>query len=228
MRWVLANLDVIGGHLASHLLLALPPIVASFVLAVPIGWLATRLGWLRTPLLTAAGLLYAIPSLPLFVVLPLLLGTGVRDPFNIVVALTLYGLALMVPATADALASVEERVIDAADALGYGRVRRFLTVELPVAGPTLLAGLRVVAVSTVSLVTVGAVLGVQSLGSLFTDGFQRGILAAIATGIITTVALALLIDGLLVLLGRAVLPWTRSTTGRRRRPLALATEVGAA
>ncbi|WP_300078500.1 ABC transporter permease subunit [Propioniciclava sp.] len=228
MRWILANLDVIGGHLAHHLLLAVPPIVASFLLALPIGWLATRLGWLRTPLLTAAGLLYAIPSLPLFVVLPLVLGTGIRDPFNIIVALTLYGLALMVPATADALASIDPRVVDAADALGHGRVRRFLTVELPVAGPTLLAGLRVVAVSTVSLVTVGAVLGVPSLGSLFTDGFQRGILAAIGTGIVTTVGLALVIDGLLVLLGRAVLPWTRPASGRRRRPVEPEAKVGAA
>ncbi|MDN5571148.1 MAG: ABC transporter permease subunit [Propionibacteriaceae bacterium] len=209
MRWIADNLDVIGGHLANHLLLALPPIVASFLLAIPIGALATRIGWLRAPLLSAAGLLYAIPSLPLFVVLPLVIGTGVRDSINIVVALTLYGLALMVPATADALRQVDPRVIDAADALGYGRLRRFLAIELPVAGPTLLAGLRVVAVSTVSLVTVGAVLGVPSLGMLFTDGFARGIMPAIGTGIVLTIALALLLDGLLVLLGRLILPWTR-------------------
>lgn len=209
MRWVLDNLDIIAGALASHLALALPPIAASFVLAIPLGWLATRLGWLRTPLLTAAGLMYAIPSLPLFVLLPLVLGTNILDPLNIVVALTLYGMALMVPATADALDSVDPQVTDAADALGYGRLRRFLAVELPVAGPTLLAGLRVVAVSTVSLVTVGAVLGVPSLGSLFTDGLQRGILAEVGAGIVTTVALALLVDGLLVIAGRALLPWTR-------------------
>ena len=228
MNWVVNNLDVIAERTLAHLALALPPIVLSFVIALPVGWLANRRRWLRTPLLSASGLLYAIPSLPLFVVLPLVLGTGIRDPFNIIVALTLYGLALMVPATADALASIDPRVVDAADALGHGRVRRFLTVELPVAGPTLLAGLRVVAVSTVSLVTVGAVLGVPSLGSLFTDGFQRGILAAIGTGIVTTVGLALVIDGLLVLLGRAVLPWTRPASGRRRRPVEPEAKVGAA
>ena len=93
--------------------------------------------------------------------------------------------------------------------MGYGGLRRFVTVELPLAGPTLLAGLRVVAVSTVSLVTVGAVLGVESLGSLFTDGFQRGILVEILTGIVLTAALALLLDGLLVLVGRLLMPWTR-------------------
>jgi osmoprotectant transport system permease protein len=88
-------------------------------------------------------------------------------------------------------------------------VRRFLTVELPLAGPTLLAGLRVVAVSTVSLVTVGAVLGIPSLGLLFTDGFQRGILAEIITGIVLTVAVALSWTAVLVLAGRLLLPWTR-------------------
>lgn len=207
MRWVLDNLDVIGGHAASHLALAVPVIVASFVVAIPLGWLANRIGWLRTPLLTGAGLTYAIPSLPLFVVLPLILGTGLRDPINIVVALTIYGLALMVPVAADALRAVDAGVSDVADALGYSPAARFLTVELPLAGPTLLAGVRVVTVSTVSLVTVGAVLGVPSLGLLFTDGFQRGIIAEVVAGLVVTVALALALDGLLVLVGRLLLPW---------------------
>ena len=106
MNWLLNNLGVVGDYLLSHLGLALPPIVASFILAIPLGWLANRFGWLRTPLLTGAGLTYAIPSLPLFIVLPIILGTSARDPLNIVVALTLYGLALMVPLTADGLRQV--------------------------------------------------------------------------------------------------------------------------
>ena len=210
MDWLLNNLDLIAGHTLSHLLLAIPPLLASFVLALPLGWLANRVPGLRTPLLAGAGLLYAIPSLPLFVVLPSILGTGVRDPFNIVFALTLYGLALMVPAAADALRQVDPRVEDAADALGYPRLKRFLAVELPLAGPTLLAGARVVAVSTISLVTVGAVLGVPSLGLLFTDGFQRGIIAEVVTGIVATVALALIVDAALVGVGRVLLPWVRT------------------
>lgn len=211
MNWLLNNLDVVVGHTASHLLLALPPLLASFVIALPLGWLANRIPGLRTPLLAGAGLLYAIPSLPLFVVLPIMLGTGVRDPINIVVALTLYGLALMVPAAADALRQVDPRIEDAADALGYPRWQRFWAVDLPLAGPTLLAGARVVAVSTISLVTVSAVLGVPSLGLLFTDGFQRGILAEVIAGILATVALALAVDAALVGVGRLALPWVRST-----------------
>ena len=220
MNWLADNLDVVGGHTLSHLLLAVPPIVASFLLAIPLGWLANRVRWLRAPLLTGAGLFYAIPSLPLFVVLPVVIGTGIRDPLNIVIALTLYGLALMVPAAADALRHIDARAVDAADALGYPPVRRFLGVDLPLAGPALLAGLRVVAVSTVSLVTVGAVLGVPSLGMLFTDGFQRGIIASVLTGIGATVLLALALDALIVLAGRVLMPWTRRAPATTEATLA--------
>ncbi len=215
MTWFLDNLSVVAGHLASHLALALPPIGLSFLLAIPLGWLANRYGWLRGPLLTGAGLTYAIPSLPLFIVLPIIIGTQTRDPVNIVIALTIYGLALMLPITADGLRQVNPLALDAAQAMGYAPLRRFLTVEFPLAGPTLLAGLRVVAVSTVSLVTVGAVLGIPSLGMLFTDGFQRNILGEILTGIVLTVALALTLDGLLVLLGRVLMPWTRTRRVRQ-------------
>ena len=128
-------------------------------------------------------------------------------------ALTLYGLALLVPATADALDAVDARVLDAATAMGMGRLRCFLTVELPLAGSAILTGLRVVTVSTISLTTVGAVLGVRSLGWLFTDGFQRGITAEIVTGLVATAALALVLDGLVLALGRLCLPWTWKRAG---------------
>ncbi len=209
MRWVVENLDVIGAATLAHLAQAIPPILLSFVLALPIGLVASGRRRLRGPLLSAAGLLYAIPSLPLFVVLPVLIGTSIRDPLNIVVALTMYGVALMAPAAADALDGVDRRTTDAATALGYRPLRRFLAVSLPLAGPALLAGLRVVAVSTISLVTVGGVLGVPSLGLLFTDGFQRGIVAEILAGIVVVVALAVIVDRSLVLGGRLLMPWTR-------------------
>ncbi|EWS81695.1 ABC transporter permease [Brachybacterium phenoliresistens] len=207
MSWVLGNLDVIGGHAGAHLLQALPAIVLAFVLALPVAKLAGRLGVLRGGISTAAALMYAIPSLPLFIVLPIVLGTSIRSMVNVIVALTLYGLALMVPAAIDAFRSVDGDVLRAATAQGYGPVARFWAVELPLAGPVLLAGLRVVVVSTVSLVTVGGVLGVPSLGMLFVDGFQRGITAEILAGIVLTAAIALALDGLLVLAGRALMPW---------------------
>lgn len=222
MKWILDNLDLIGELLVRHLWLSLPPILLSLVLAIPVAWLANKVRWLRVPLVSLSSLMYAIPSLPLFIVLPLVLGTGIRDQANMVVALTLYGLALMVPASVDALGQVDRKVLDAAVAMGHPPVRRFLTVDLPLAGPTMLAGLRVVAVSTISLVTVGAVLGIPSLGALFTDGFQRGIVEEILTGLVVTALLALLVDLLLARAGRLLLPWTAPV------PLAVAEqEVGA-
>jgi osmoprotectant transport system permease protein len=215
MTWVLANLGLIWGRTLDHVVLSLPPIVLCFIIAVPLGWLARRYRVSRGVILTGAGLLYAIPSLPLFFVLPAVIGTGLRSPLNVIIALTLYGVALMVRVVSDGLDSVDADVRQSASAVGYSGWSRFWQVELPLAGPVLLAGMRVVAVSTVSLVTVGAVIGVQSLGSLFTDGFQRGIQAEIIAGLVATVLLALLFDAALVLLGRLLMPWTRRAAAAR-------------
>jgi osmoprotectant transport system permease protein len=209
VNWIWSNLDLIWDRTLDHLVVSVPPIVLSFLIALPLGWLANRFRLTRGVILSAGGLLYAIPSLPLFIVLPFVIGTTTRSPVNLIVALTLYGVALMVRVVADALASVDPDIRQSATAVGFSAWSAFWQVDLPQAGPVLLAGLRVVAVSTVSLVTVGAVIGASSLGSLFTDGFQRGIQAEIVTGIVATVALALLFDGALVALGRLAMPWTR-------------------
>ncbi|MDQ1575178.1 MAG: osmoprotectant transport system permease protein [Microbacteriaceae bacterium] len=219
MNWIANNLGQVEQLTLAHLAIALPPIVLSFVISVPIGWLANRLRWSRGilrwtsgALLTLCGLLYAIPSIPLFFALPSIIGTGLRDPINLVVGLTIYGVALMVRSSADGLAAVDPDVRESATAVGFSGWSRFWRVELPLSAPVLLAGLRVVAVSTVSLTTVGAVLGINSLGTLFTDGFQRGIAAEIATGIVVTMAIALIIDAILVQAGRLLMPWVRVTS----------------
>jgi len=217
MTWLFNNGNLMGQLVVAHLLIAIPPIILSFVISVPIGWVANRFSWSRGTLLTVLGLLYAIPSLPLFIILPLIIGTGLRDSINLVVALTLYGIALMVRTTADGLASVDPDVRQSASAVGFSARSQFFRVELPLAGPVLLAGIRVVAVSTISLTTVGAVIGINSLGSLFTDGFQRGITVEIFTGIVLTIILALGVDGLLVLLGRVLMPWVAVNSGRVNR-----------
>ncbi len=209
MTWVWSNIDLIWDRTLDHLVLSVPPILLSLVLAVPLGWLAHRYGLSRGLILTGAGVLYAIPSLPLFVVLPYIVGTSIRSPLNLIIALTLYAMALMVRVVADGLASVDPNVTQSGRAVGFSGWKLFWQVQLPLAGPVLLAGLRVVTVSTVSLATVGAVIGVASLGSLFTDGFQRGIQAEVLAGVVMTVALALVLDGLLVALGRLVMPWNR-------------------
>ncbi|GAA1784925.1 ABC transporter permease [Agromyces lapidis] len=215
MTWLWSNLDLVGELSLVHLALSVPAIILSFVISVPIGWLAHRYRWSRGVLLTLCGLLYAIPSLALLIALPVFTGLSVRSPVNLVVALTLYGIAVIVRTAADAFDAIDRDVRQSATAVGYSAFGRFRAAELPLAGPVLLSGLRVVIVSTVSLATIGAVIGVPSLGSLFTDGFQRGIQAEIATGIVATILLALLLDLLAVLAGRLLMPWTRAGAARR-------------
>jgi osmoprotectant transport system permease protein len=216
MTWVLGNVELIGALTLEHLAFALPPVVIGLLLAVPLGWLANRTRVGRTIVVNLAGLLYTVPSLALFVILPAVLGTGILDSLNVIIALTVYTLALLVRTVADALSAVPGMVIDSATAMGYRPLRRFLSVELPLSIPVVLAGLRVAAVSSISLVTVGSVIGFGGLGKMFTDGFQRDIPQEIIAGIVLVLVIALVVDGLLLLLGRALTPWTQARAGARR------------
>jgi osmoprotectant transport system permease protein len=211
MKWILDNRTLLSERAVSHLWIALPPILLSFLLSVPVGWIANRFARARPLVLGSLGLLYAVPSLPLFIALPAILGTGLRDPINVVVALVIYGVALMARATTEGLQSVDDDIRQAGAALGFSAWSRFWKVELPLAGPVMLAGIRVVAVSTVSLTTVGAVLGIKSLGLLFTDGTQRNIPEEIVAGIALTMIMALIIDATLVFVGRLLMPWKVGT-----------------
>jgi osmoprotectant transport system permease protein len=117
----------------------------------------------------------------------------------------------------DGLGSVDPAVRLSATAMGYSSRRRFWAVDLPLAGPVILAGLRVTAVSTIALATVGALIGVTNLGYLFTNGSQRRIIPEVLAGIIAVVVIALVIDGLLIAAGRALMPWSRAQRRRARR-----------
>ena len=207
MRWFLDNWTDIRSLAWRHLWLSVIPVVLGFVIALPIGYAARhwRLG--GSTLVSLASVVYTIPSLPLLVIVPGLLGTTFLDPKNVVLVLTIYAVAVMVRSAADGFGSISETVIDAARASGYSGWQRMLQVELPLAGPVLLAGVRVVSVSTVSLATNAPLIGVSNLGSLFTEGFQRYFATEIAVGIICVVVLALLLDLLWVLLGRLAMPW---------------------
>ena len=227
MNWLLDNLDLIGRLTLEHLQLAIPPIVLGFVISIPLGWLAYRYKLTRGLLLTVAGLLYTIPSLALLPILPAILGISFLSPLNLTIALTIYAVAIMARSIADALASVDPAVRQAATAMGYGAWRRFWTVEFPLAGPVILAGLRVAAVSTVSLVTVGILIGVESLGYLFTNGFQRRIIPEILTGVVMVLLVALVIDFLLARLGRLLMPWAPASMSRPKVAQTIPIEGGA-
>ncbi|CAM3612889.1 ABC transporter permease [Isoptericola cucumis] len=209
MTWVLDNLDLIGRLTVEHLRQSALPILLGLLVSVPAGWLAFRFRLTRGLLLTAVGLLYTIPSLALFALLPPLLGISFLSEVNLIIALTVYAVAIMTRFVADALGSVEPSVRQSAVAVGYGPWRRFWQVDLPLAGPVVLAGLRVTAVSTISLATVGILIGIDNLGYLFTNGYQRQIVAEVLAGVVAVVAVALLVDLLLVLVGRLLMPWTR-------------------
>jgi osmoprotectant transport system permease protein len=209
VSWTFDNLDLIRELTLDHVRLAIIPIVLSFVLSIPLGWLANRNRASRAIVITGGSLLYTIPSLPLFVILPLILPTRVLDETNLVVALTIYGVAVMARSASDALASVDSTTIDASTAIGYSPAGRFWRVELPLAGPVLLAGLRVVSVSTIALVSVGVIIGSRNLGLLFREGKQRGILEEVVVGIVMSLLIALVFDVVIVLLGRLLMPWSR-------------------
>lgn len=207
MDWIWTNRSEVIGLTLAHMYLSALPIVIGLVIAVPIGWWVSRHKRAGSAVLGVGSVLYTIPSLALFVLLPGIIGTSLLSPLNVVIALSIYAVALLIRTAADAFASVSPAVLDAATAAGYSDAGRGLRVELPLAGPVILAGLRVVSVSTVSLVSVGAIVGVSSLGSFFTEGFRRDFGTEIAVGVVGTVLLALVFDALLVLAGRALMPW---------------------
>ena len=217
MTWVIDNFAQIWRLTMDHVWLSIPPILLGFVIAVPLGWLAHRFRLSRGVLLTICGILYAIPSLPLFVLLPAILGTQILNPLNVVVALTGYAVALMVRTAADAFDAVSPGVRQSATAVGFSAWGRFWKVELPLAGPVLLAGVRVVSASTISLVSVGALVGVTSLGYFFTDGYNRAFPTEILVGIVGTIVIAVVFDIVLVVAGRLLLPWSRLMDGRAAR-----------
>jgi len=214
MTWFLDHVPEVLRLAWTHAYLAGIPLVVGLLLALPLGWLARRYTWLYAPFTAGFGLLYTIPSLALFVMLPLFTGYGILSPVNVVIALSLYTLALLVRTVADGLGAVPDHVQNAATAMGYTRGKRFFAIELPLAVPVIAAGLRVAAVSNVSIVSVGTIIGVQQLGLLFSDGFNRDFYDPLVVGIIGCVVLALLFDGIIILLARLLTPWQRATGGR--------------
>lgn len=209
MNYLLTHLDKAWALAVIHLRLSLIPVVLGLLIAVPLGayvWWTTALRRLTT---VTASIIFTIPSLALFVVLPLIIPTRILDEANVIVALTLYTTALLVRAVPEALDAVPAQVRDAATAVGYTRVARMLKIELPLSIPVLIAGLRVVAVTNISMVSVGSVIGIGGLGTWFTEGYQADKSDQIVAGIIAIFVLAIVIDVAILLVGRLITPWAR-------------------
>lgn len=210
MRYLLTHLDTAWALTLIHLRLSLIPVLLGLLIAVPLGAFVWRRTMLRRLTTFSASIIFTIPSLALFVVLPLIIPTRILDETNVIVALTLYTTALLVRAVPEALDAVPAHVRDAATAVGYTRVGQLLKIELPLSLPVLTAGLRVVAVTNISMVAVGSVIGIGGLGTWFTEGYQADKSDQIVAGIIAIFLLAVIVDVLILLAGRLLTPWSRA------------------
>lgn len=227
MHYLLTHLDDAWALTTVHLWLALVPVLLGLAIALPLGMLVQRTRIARRLTTAAASVVFTIPSLALFVVLPMLIGTRILDEANVMVALTAYTAALLVRAVLEALDAVPAQVRDAATAVGYPPITRMLKVELPLSIPVLVAGLRVVVVTNIAMVSVGSVIGIGGLGSWFTQGYQTNKSDQILAGIIALFLLAVVIDVLIVVAGRLATPWAHATRGTGRRAV-VAPVVGGA
>jgi osmoprotectant transport system permease protein len=202
----------------AHTWLSVLPVVLGLAISLPLGWLARRYRWVYPPAVSVSGLLYTIPSIALFVLLPTMLGTRILNPLNVVIALTIYTVALLVRVVADGLGAVPDAVAQSATAMGLTRFQRLRSVELPLAVPVIAAGLRVATVANVSLVAIAGTIGIPELGQLFITGFQLSVngpyYPPIVLGIVFCVLLALVLDGLIVLGTRLLTPWRRVEVAR--------------
>ncbi|WBB78869.1 ABC transporter permease [Micromonospora sp. WMMD882] len=210
-QYVRDNSDTIVAALGEHVSLTARAVVIAALVALPLAVLAHWYRPLTGPILAFTGVLYTVPSLALFAFLAPYLGIGAVTVLSVV---ALYALLVIVRNALAGLAQVPAEVREAAEGMGYGRWGRLTRVELPLALPGILTGLRLATVSTVALVTVGVVVGRGGLGQLIFAGFQNNFYKAqIMTGTLLCVLLALLLDLLLAGLGRLLTPWLR-----RRHP----------
>ena len=205
-QWLWGHRGYFWSLSLTHLYLALVSVLLGLLVAVPLGILAVRVRSTYGPILAVTTILYSLPSLAVFA---LLVGiTGLTDN-TVILPLATYALAILVRSVTDGLDSVSDEVRLAATAMGYGSLRRLATVELPAAVPVILAGLRVATVASISLVTVGSLIGIGGLGQLFIDGENSDYLTEILAGVVLVAFWALVLDGLLLVSGRVLAPWAR-------------------
>jgi osmoprotectant transport system permease protein len=202
--WIPGNWSLIWQLTWENLKLGVLPALYGLVLSLPLGIIAARWRWFYPPLLTVVNILYAIPALALFIAL--IPAFGLTDT-TVIIALTVFSLCVILPNVVAGLRAVPAAVTQAATAMGYGPLRRLVTVELPLAVPVIMAGLRVGVVSSISLASVGQLIGVSSLGYLFIDGLQRSFPTEIYVGLFLVIALAIICDLILIGVRRALTPW---------------------
>jgi len=207
-QYVRDNSDTILAALREHATLTAEAMLIATAVAVPLAVVAYWYRPLTGPILALSGVLYTIPSLALLAFVAPYVGT--TNPASVLIALVLYALLLIVRNSLAGLNQVPPETRDAAQGMGYGRWGRLFRIDLPLALPGIVTGLRLATVSTVALVTVGALIGYGGLGDLILTGFRNNFYKAeILTGAVLCVGLALVLDLLLATAGRLLMPWSR-------------------
>lgn len=204
--WLGDHTDVLAERALEHATLTGIAFAAGLVISALLASIVRRWRWTNGPITTLTTVLYTIPAVALFAALIPVLGTGLIVP---AIALTTYSLVVLTPFLVVAFDEVDRPTLDAADAMGMSRVQRLLSVELPLALPAIFAGLRVTAVTIIGLVTVGGLFGLGGFGDFIDDGLTRDFPTLIVVGVVGSVALALVADGLLVGAGALASPWKR-------------------
>jgi osmoprotectant transport system permease protein len=203
--WIVDNLDAIGGRLWEHVTMTVIAVVIGFLISFVLAILVRRVPRLYGPVIGISGTLYAVPSLALFALLVPFTG------LSIVTAEI--ALVILIRNIVAGLDGVPPDVLEAAEAMGYSRGQRFWRVEVPIALPVIVAGLRIATVTTVGLVTVTTLIGLGGLGYLIVNsGINRFFPTSIDTGVVLAVALAVVADLLLLGLQRLLTPWSRGRT----------------
>lgn len=205
--WIVDNLDDIGEKALSHLQLTVISVGIGLVISLVLAVVASRNRRLYGPITSITGVLYTVPSIALF---PLLIPfTGLRDR-TAILALVLYTLLILFRNTVAGLDGVPEDVRESALGMGYTRNRLFLEIELPLALPVIIAGLRIATVTTVGLATIAALIGTDSLGFFIFDGFQSNMFVPkLVVGAVAPMLMAMALDALLLLAERLLTPWSR-------------------
>ena len=212
--WIPGNWSLIWQLTRENAYLGVVPALIGLVISLPIGIVAARWRWIYPPVLTVVNIAYAIPSLALFIAL--IPAFGLTDT-TVIIALTLFSLCVLLPNVVDGLRSVPAPVRQAATAMGFGPLRRLVRVELPISIPVIMAGLRVAMVSSISLASLGQLIGVSTLGYLFIDGLQRSFPTEIYVGLFLVIVLALACDLILVGVKRVLTPWAARPQRQPRR-----------
>ena len=206
-RWVSAHIPTVLTYLGQHVEFTLISLAGGIAVAVPLGVAAHRWTSLRLPTLGVFGAFYTIPSLAFFALM--IPYTGISD-LTALIPLTLYNVLILVRNVMVGLDEVPADVLDAADSMGYRALAKLLQVELPLALPAMLAGLRVATVSTIGIITIASVIALGGLGELIYQGFIESFNTPLVLGMGLCITLALVADVLLAGLKRVIVPWSRT------------------